>query len=256
MKKPLYFHILFTLLVFFTLPLSAQNDAPRKWTDTTGTKSFVGTYISYADGLVTIDQGSRTIKFPIERLNKKDQQWLRAQRDRESNKEQGPRSVFDSLQFGDTQRDVLAKLKESQIVISNVGNGIFDGLTGIDEKFKTKNAIGDLQCFLYFKWLAGDDPALGKIKVLAGLELRSDSVPKEQYSSVLQNSWNEMVKLFGIIYGEPLSQATYPEVYLVEQSGGIINTHRWQIPGANIKLGPAYNYRTKSYYLHVIISKN
>jgi len=253
MKFPIL--IFSIILATFSLPVYCQESEERKWRDSTGAKSFIGAYMGFTDGKVTIATAQKEYTIPLEKLHEDDQKWIRENKNAEIDKRLADRGVFDTLRFGDSYRIVLQKLKKSNIVVSHVGNGIFDGLTGIDGKFRTKNKLGDLQCFLYFDWQNGKTTDMGSVKSLSGLELRSDPVNSAEVPITLKQSWNELIELFEILHGPPSYAATrYPSVGEINQMGGIVGTHKWNLPSAKIVLGPAINPKDKSYFLYVVIS--
>jgi len=156
---------------------------------------------------------------------------------------------------GNKEYKMPLDIKESQIVVSNVGNGIFAGLTGLNGKFRTKNKIGDLQCFLYFDWKTATQSGAENTKNLTGLELRSDPVTTIDVPGKLKNSWSELIGLFEMLYGPASYEASrYPSLNEINQMGGIVGTHRWKIPTAEIVLGPAIDPKNKSYFLYVVIN--
>jgi len=247
-----------TTLCFLLLPLSATAEEPvsRNWRNSDGTKSFIGTYIGYEKGIVKISKGNTEYKLELSKLHPDDQSWVHEYESSRADSELNKQGVFDSLQFGDSHNTVLNKLKESSITVSNVGNSIFDGLSSISGKFQTKKTIGELQCFLHFKWDDQMETSTGKRKGLSGLELRSGLVPASEINTTLKNSWAEMVELFSILHGEADHAASsYPTPSEINQSGGIAGTHRWAIPTAEIILGPATDPSSNNYFLYVKIQK-
>lgn len=243
---------IYALLCVF---VSAETTQTRKWRDATGSKSFIGSYVGFENGKVIITSGNKEYKMPLDKLHENDQEWIRNRKNADVDKDLANRGVFDTLRFGDSYRTVLEKLKESQIVVSNVGNGIFAGLTGLNGKFRTKNKIGDLQCFLYFDWKTATQSGAENTKNLTGLELRSDPVTTIDVPGKLKNSWSELIGLFEMLYGPASYEASrYPSLNEINQMGGIVGTHRWKIPTAEIVLGPAIDPKNKSYFLYVVIN--
>jgi len=92
-------------------------------------------------------------------------------------------------------------------------------------------------------------------KNLTGLELRSDPVTTIDVPGKLKNSWSELIGLFEMLYGPASYEASrYPSLNEINQMGGIVGTHRWKIPTAEIVLGPAIDPKNKSYFLYVVIN--
>jgi len=249
--------LLITLLLVPSI-LIAEPNLNRRWTDSTGTRSFVGKYMGTTNGnVIILKDGKTEFSVPLTRLHNKCQAWVRKYENERADEYLKNKGFFDKLQFGDSQGEVLRKLKSSEIVISHVGSGIFDGLTGIDGKFCTKNKIGGLQCFLYFNWAKGEQTQMGYKTGLSGLEFKSETVPASQFDTTLKNSWSEMVQLFSILYGEPsYASSRYPQASDYSSGRSFTGTHRWKLSdGATVSLGTARDLNSGNFHLHVMIDQ-
>ncbi len=250
-----------SLLCFILLiaPLLADPSLTREWRSRDGSRSFRGTYLRSDADQVVIKKGSEEFTFTISKLHPDDQGFIRRFENAKGEAYlRAPKPIFDTLHFGDSYRQVLDKLRASEVVVSHVGNGIFDTMAGISGKFKTQHTIGGLQCFLHFYWGAGTRTEMGTMKALTGLELRTTSVTAAEVPTSLMASWSELVQLFQIIHGAPRFAApTYPTAAQIAAGQGAPTiTHRWDLAGGAITLGPALDSKDGSYYLYVTITQD
>jgi hypothetical protein len=134
---------LFVLLV--SLLLSAHLLTARTWKSASSDKSFDASYVSNDGKLVTLRKGGRILTFSIAKLHADDQAWLKANH---PTKEKGkgvnktttaaPRgAAFDTLEFGDSRKEVVGKLSASPNVISSVPAAM-TARVGLNGTFKTK----------------------------------------------------------------------------------------------------------------------
>jgi len=227
--------ILLIATLLFTLPsLSA-----RPWKSATSDKSFEATYISNDGKLVTLRKGSRILTFSIAKLHADDQAWLSANhppkaRESSNGGEKAPLkpapkgAAFDTLEFGDSNKEVTQKLAESQIVESSVPAAML-ARVGLNGTFKTKQSIGGLHCHLYFDWDGN-----GKLKEVT---LRTKTLPLTSYRGQLYSNWTEMINLLTILHGDSVQGAPYPNSNDL-QDGLILGSHLWHTEdGHSVLLG-------------------
>ena len=215
---------LFILLA--TLLLSAFSLTARTWKSASSDKSFDASYVSNDGKLVTLRKGGRILTFSIAKLHADDRAWLKANH---PPKEKGkgvnktptaaPRgAAFDTLEFGDSRKEVVEKLSTSPNVVSSVPAAMIArvGLNGI---FKTKQTIGGLHCYLYFDW---DGNA--KLKEVT---LRTKGNSLNAYSGTLLNNWTELLNVLTILHGDAVQGAPYPNSADL-QDGLILGSHLWR----------------------------
>ena len=234
--------ILFTFLL--SVLVTAKEGDTRTWTDSSGDRTFVGTFISADDKVVVVKkQGGKEYNFPLDWLNQKDRNWV-YKRIRESKYGAG---VFDSLNLGDSHELVTDKLKECKILKRESENGgIISTKTPFQGAYKTKDTIGGLHFRLY---LAMSQGQLGRI------ELRSDSISPVEYDTRLASAWSEAAELFSSLYGKAeIAQGRMPTVGEVR---GITNTHKWDLEEDGVVvLGIAPSVDKKGEYIvNLIIAK-
>jgi hypothetical protein len=215
---------LFILLV--PLLLSAHLLTARTWKSASSDKSFDASYVSNDGKLVTLRKGGRILTFSIAKLHADDQAWLKANH---PTKKKGkgvnktttaaPRgAAFDTLEFGDSRKEVVGKLSASPNVISSVPAAM-TARVGLNGTFKTTQTIGGLHCYLYFDW---DDNA--KLKEVT---LRTKGRSLDAYSGTLRNNWSELIKLLTILHGDAVQGAPYPNSADL-QDGLILGSHLWR----------------------------
>jgi len=225
------FFIMLTTLLFSAASLSA-----RTWKNASGDKSFEATYVSNDGKLVTLRKGVRILTFAIEKLHADDQMWLKAnhppkKKEKGDNKPAGPApkgAAFDTLEFGDTRKEVVEKLSNSPNVESSVPAAMI-ARVGLNGTFKTKQTIGGLHCHLYFDW---DDNA--KLKEVT---LRTKGKSLDAYSGTLRSNWTELINLLTILHGDAVQGALYPNSADL-QDGLILGSHLWRTEdGHSVLLG-------------------
>ena len=135
------------------LPLAA---APRPWKNPTGESRIQGEFLSRDESNVTIRRSDGLVfTLDIKKVHPDDLQWLEANHPLPVAKPAEPvadaSAVFDTLHFGDTREQVLAKLKASKIVELRVAESLL-GRFGLNGSFQTRKDIGGLRCRLLFNW--------------------------------------------------------------------------------------------------------
>lgn len=228
--------------IFFiaTLVLAIGSLSARDWKNAAGDKTFEATYISNDGKLVTLRKGGRILTFSIDKLHADDQAWLSANhppkeksgsKDGNSNEPLKPApkgAAFDTLEFGDTHKDVIKKLGESQMVDSTIPEAML-ARVGLNGSFRTKQTIGGLHCHLYFDWDGN-----GKLKEVT---LRTKGKPLTSYSGQLKMNWSEMINLLTILHGDSVQGAPYPSSSDL-QDGLILGSHLWHTEdGHSVLLG-------------------
>jgi hypothetical protein len=213
-------------ILLATLLFSAASLTARAWKSASGDKSFEASYVSNDGKLVTLRKEGRILTFSIAKLHTDDQLWLKANHPPKENRkgvdkagEAAPRgAAFDTLEFGDSRKEVVEKLSNSPSVVSSVPAAMIArvGLNGI---FKTKQTIGGLHCYLYFDW---DHNA--KLKEVS---LRTKGKSLDAYSGTLRKNWAELIKLLNILHGDPVQGAPYPNSADL-QDGLILGSHLWR----------------------------
>ena len=212
----------FLALLLVTASVHAES---REWKSATGESSFTGDFISHDTQRVTIRrEDGRIFTFEIEKLCTADRNWL-ATKDSIAPADQepapDPNAVFDTLCFGDSRKDVEAKLKASKLVETLVDDTFF-GRFGLNGSFRTKQKIGGLYCELFFDWSKG-----GNLKEVS---LQTQPQDAGTYDDLLRNNWNQLAELLTMLHGKPLQQAGYPEASDL-QNDLYLGSHLWRLEG-------------------------
>lgn len=203
---------------------------PRVWRNTDASASFRGEYVSHDTREVTIRrEDGQVFSLPLERLHENDRNWL-ASRDLPdaADPEGDPAAVFDTLCFGDTRKEVEAKLKASQLVESTVDETFF-GRLGLNGTFRTRRQIGGLHCELYFDWSASG--------ALDEISLQTQPLGAGSYDSNLKDNWSELIKVLSQLHGKPLQSGKYPPRSELRDDV-FLASHLWRMEcGGSILLG-------------------
>lgn len=223
-----------TFLVALTLLLSSLSLAAeqRAWKSSDGTQTLQATFLSRDETSVTLRRSdNRVLTFAISKLHRDDQSYLEKNHPYKApdGKEAEPEGdAFGPLRFGDTRKEVEAKLLESSIVKTAVNDDLF-GRTGLNGVFETTQTIGGLPCFLYFDWSGSGG--------LQEVTLRTKALSGESYDGKLRATWTELISLLGKLYGKTLSDAPYPERKEL-QDGLMLSSHLWRTSdGYSVLLG-------------------
>lgn len=228
----------------------------RTWKNASGDQSFEAAYLSNDGKLVTLRRGNRILTFAISKLHPDDQVWLRTNHppksdnpDPATGKPTTPvpkGAAFDTLEFGDTRKEVIEKLGKSQLVESTVPE-VMLARVGLNGSFRTKQTIGGLHCHLYFDW---NDS--GKLKEVT---LRTKPKSGDSYSSLLQSNWGELIKLLTILHGDAVQGAPYPNASDL-QDGLILGSHLWYTEdGHSVLLGTGQEGRDYSIVVRITSDK-
>lgn len=203
---------------------------PRTWRNADASASFKGEYVSHDAHEVRIrKEDGRVFSLQLERLHANDRNWL-AKRDLPETPEPGihPSAVFDTLCFGDTRKEVLAKLKASKMVESTIDETFF-GRLGLNGTFRTRQQIGGLHCELYFDWSSSG--------VLDEISLQTQPLGADSYDSNLKDNWSELIKVLSQLHGRPLQSGNYPKRSEL-QDDVFLASHLWRLEdGGSVLLG-------------------
>jgi hypothetical protein len=213
---------LLALILLISGPILAES---RTWKSANGESTFTGEFISHDTKRATIrrDDG-RVFTFDIAKLSEADRNWL-ATKDSivaaDAEPAPDPNAVFDTLCFGDSRKEVEAKLKASKNVETSVDETFF-GRFGLNGTFRTKQKIGGLYCELFFDWSKG-----GNMK-----EVSLQTQPKDAgtYDDLLRNNWNQLSELLTMLHGKPLQNAGYPDMEDL-QNDVFLGSHIWRLEG-------------------------
>lgn len=224
------FPLALALLTFAlsTLSLTAEQ---REWKSSDGAKTIEASFLSRDRDAVTLRRpDNRLLTFAIQKLHLDDQHYLEKNHPYQAPPEESEPvgDAFGPLRFGDTRKEVEAKLLESSIVKTAVNDDLF-GRTGLNGVFETTQTIGGLPCFLYFDWSGSGG--------LQEVTLRTKALPGESYNGKLRATWAELITLLGKLYGKTLSDAPYPERKEL-QDGLMLSSHLWRTSdGYSVLLG-------------------
>ena len=220
------------ILACLLLPLAA---APRVWKDPDSTKTVNGEFVSRDAKNVTIRRtDGRVFAMDLKKLHPDDLAWLAANHPLPGSKPAGPAAdktaVFDTLRFGDTRQQVLAKLKASTLVELGIDE-TFLGRLGLNGTFQTRKDIGGLRCLLFFDW--------AETGGMSELSLQTSPLPATAYPTRIKACWEQLIKLVTTLYGPPLQNAAYPPQEELTD-GAFLATHLWRLEaGGSILLGTA-----------------
>ncbi len=215
----------------------------RIWRNETGDKEFEATHISNDGKLVTLKRGTRIVSLPIVKLHIEDQAWLAEnhplKKPDSSNPLDDPAppkgAAFDSLEFGDSRKDVVAKLKTSKLVETDSSDVMLTRI-GLNGTYRTKNTIGGLHCYLFFDWTPQN--------TLREVTLRTKAIDRSSYGGLLKSNWQEMISVLTMIHGRSVQGAPYPNSDEL-QDGLVLCSHLWRTDeGHSVILGTGQE-RTK-----------
>jgi len=130
-------------------------------------------------------------------------------------------AVFDTLHFGDTREQVLAKLKASKIVELRVAEALL-GRFGLNGSFQTRKDVGGLRCRLFFDW--------SKHGLLREVSLQTEALPADAYPIQLKACWADLAKLLTTLYGAPVQQGDFPPLASLSD-GACLASHYWRLAG-------------------------
>ena len=222
-------------LITFSLAIAGEF---RIWSNTDKTKTFEAEYVGYKNDRVTMRlKNLKIITMEMNKLHIDDQAWITQNHPTESDgittthiKKINEGAIFDTVVFGDNRDTVTKKLYESKLVTATV-EPTFIGRTGLNNVFVTREKIGGLTCSLTFNW----SPEGNLIECTLQTEDRNIG----DYSTDLENSWQEFEKILISIYGKPKRFAKMPKANDL-QEGQMLASHVWRLDqGGSILLGSA-----------------
>lgn len=220
------------MLLAFTLHHTA---AARPWKSSEGERSIQGEFITRDVRSVTIRRSDgQVFTLDLKKVHPDDLQWLNANHPLPTAKPTPPvapapsappvvdaTAVFDTLHFGDTREQVLAKLKASKIVELRVAESLL-GRFGLNGSFQTRKDIGGLRCRLFFDW--------SKDGLLREVTLQTEALPADAYALQLKTCWEDLAKLLTTLYGEPVQKGDFPP-FAGLSDGACLASHYWQLKG-------------------------
>jgi hypothetical protein len=217
-----------TRLFFVFLSLICVAGA-RTWKSADGVRTMQGEFIERDATSITIrlDTGKET-RFEITKLHADDQKWLNLKHPASGETLPDQAAVFDTLNFGDSNAVVLAKLKASKFVEMTIAESMLSR-TGLNGIFRVRQTIGGLQASLYFEWSTADQ--------LKEITIRTSTFPVESYDSKITPCWKEFTELLTTLHGKPLQAAAKIAPSSVPQ-GALISSHLWRLEsGGSALLG-------------------
>ena len=217
----------FTALIALLLVLAIHlHAAPRPWKSPDGERSVQGEFLARDERQITIRRSDGLVfTLDIKKVHPDDLQWL--DDNHPLPKAQAPdlvpdnTSVFDTLHFGDTREQVLAKLRSSKLVELRVAESLL-GRFGLNGTFQTRKDIGGLRCQLFFDWSARG--------LMREVSLQTESLPADAYPTRLKPCWEEFAKLLATLYGRPAQEGRFPSVTELTD-GAFLGTHVWRLEG-------------------------
>lgn len=211
-------------ILFFCVPSLCA--APRLWKDADSDRTVRGEFVSRDDGGITIRLGDRrTVNIPYERLHAFDIAWLDQHHPLPKPL---PVALLDTISFGDTRGEVLAKLRASELVELTV-NEVYLARVGLNGVFRTHKEIGGLFHSLSFDWT--EDGSLSEI-TLESVAPDDEADPKH-----IRSCWQKLVKLLTEQHGNPIQAAAYPDPAHLKP-GIFLANHLWRLAdGGTLLLG-------------------
>ena len=221
-------YLLILLLGCSLLPLDA---APRPWKSTEDGRSVQGEFLSRNERQVTIRRSDGLVfTLDLKKVHPDDLKWLDANHPLPTAKPAepvaDPTAVFDTLHFGDTREQVLAKLKASKLVELRVAESLL-GRFGLNGSFQTRKDIGGLRCRLFFDW--------SKAGLMREVSLQTEALAADAYPTSLKACWEDFAKLLSTLYGEPAQQGNFPPLADL-RDGTCLASHCWRLEGGGSAL--------------------
>ena len=210
------------------LAVGLASAEPREWRNADASASFRGEYVSHDGHRVTIrrDDG-RVFTLELAKLHADDRNWLARQDLPDSpDPDHDPEAVFDTLTFGDSRKEVEAKLKASSIVESTIDETFF-GRLGLNGTFRTRQQIGGLHCELYFDWSTAG--------TLDEISRQTQPLGGDAYDARLKENWTELTKVLSQLHGKPLQTGKYPNRTDL-QNDVFLASHLWRLKGGGSAL--------------------
>ena len=223
------FRFLLILLLLGATPLHADS---RPWMSRDGKRSVQGSFLARDEAKVTIRRGNnrKIVEIPLAQLHADDLAWLESNHPLTAPRPDEKALVFDTLRFGDSRDEVLAKLKASELVELTV-NEVFLARTGLNGVFRTRQKIGGLGASLSFGWSSNNQ--------LDEIILQTDALPPATQDSQLEACWKEFIGLLTTLHGKPVHANNHFDLAPIED-GAMSGTHVWKLEETgSAMLGPA-----------------
>jgi len=216
------------LLLACSLHLHA---APRPWKSADGERTIQGEFIARDERQVTIRRADGLVfTLDLKKVHPDDLTWLEENHPLPALKPAEPvadaTAVFDTLHFGDTREQVLAKLKASKIVELRVAESLL-GRFGLNGSFQTRKDVGGLRCQLFFDWSSRG--------LMREVSLQTEALPADAYPTRLKACWQDFAKLLTTLYGPPLQEGRFPAASELSD-GACLATHLWRLEGGGTAL--------------------
>lgn len=138
--------------------------------------------------------------------------------------------VYAGLRFGDTEKEVIAKLELSKLTHSDVPKTLF-ARVGLNGSFKVVPKLKNLSFALYFDWAKGAE------KKLTSIILRSNKLPASDYDTKLKNAYDYTVNLLSSTYGRPSNSGSFPTKEKVGGDEQVHFSHEWKTDEGFVYLG-------------------
>ena len=215
-----------TIIYLLAFTISSFGEM-RAWKSTDGLRSLTGELVKEDEASITIKTvKGQMITLDRSKLHADELTWLAQQKkaaapDEADKPGQSSSAMFDTLEFGDSREVVLEKLRASAIVEMAMDE-TFIGRSGLNGIFRTRQKIGKLNAFLYFDWCKK-----GKLKEL---NLQTEPLAAPFYSTDLELSWTEFVKLLSTLYGQPVQQGPMAKITHLTD-GSFVPSHLWNLEG-------------------------
>lgn len=212
---------LLTALCLGFAAISVADAETITWKNVEGSSSFTGEYLTHDERHVTIRrEDGRVFTLEIERLHRDHREWL-DERGAADEPPPNPNAVFDTLIFGDTRKEVEAKLRASETVEPMVDE-TFLGRFGLNGTFRTVRKIGGLHGELYFAWTNG-----GKLDEVS---LRTEPLDGGSYATRLRDNWRELAGLLTTLHGRALQSNGFPDRGEL-RNDLFLASHIWRLDG-------------------------
>ncbi|MES2657475.1 MAG: hypothetical protein V4689_02595 [Verrucomicrobiota bacterium] len=223
-------------LAVFLFGVSVACAEMRDWRSADGSKDFRGEFVKQSGDSVTIrNESGKELAFSTAKLHADDLQWLKNQ----AAKAIAEAGVFGGIRFGDTEGQVIERLKTNPYVIAPDGEketafGTADPLVNVKTRLKPGGAPADLS----FVWGTKDN-----ITKLVSFDITCDPQTAENYNRGLRKSLEELTELLVSIHGKPGITAPYPSrESLLENE--IFATNSWILAdNSSLEVGVGLNQK-------------
>ena len=217
-------------LASILLALSLTAAHARPWQSADGSRTIEGEFVKRENTSITIrvTSGAETT-IALMQLHADDKKWLELHHPL-SQPQDAPdtKAVFDTLEFGDTHKQVLAKLQASKFVLSTLPDNLI-GRTGLNGIFTLKQKVGGLEASLFFDWT--------ETATLKDIQIRTVTLPATDYDAKLGPCWREFAELLTTLHDQPIQAAPKIDLRSVTE-GTMLSSHVWRLEcGGSALLG-------------------